>query len=85
MSELYKGDRGQTAHGIMTALHKGDANAAARILSDLSTMEMVAVVIDLADGLLYEWQEHCRIEGLDMDLFMQEAGLTIACRAEVFE
>jgi hypothetical protein len=68
-------DRVPTALAILTALHHHDGEAAALITSPLGREELLALVVDLGDALLFEYERDYEATGRTVDSALQEMAL----------
>lgn len=68
-------DRVPTALAMLTALHHNDALAAASITDPLGRAELLALIIDLGDALLYEYEQDYLRTGRSVESALQEMAL----------
>jgi hypothetical protein len=78
------------AFALVVALHNGQTEAAAQMLSDLCEMDddgvtlqhITAVCVVLALTLNEAWMEQCEADGVSFEEFVETAGLWLAQRGD---
>lgn len=68
----------QRALGLVVAIHANDNDAAARLLYDVSDLELMATIIALTNALDGAWSELCEADDVPFSDFTQTVGVWLA-------